>query len=219
MAPQQSKEQQQSRIFDLKYQLKEYATHHNNSVNIGIHLTCIPLIVWSALIFAAKTGPLFSAPSASAAGGVLLKLYQTLPPNLSILWMAAYCIYYIKLDKFAGLIATPFFMGAAKHATHFLASNPNAAKIATLVQIFAWSAQFIGHGVFEKRAPKLLDNLLQALVLGPYFVVYEVLFSLGYRPKLKAELNRMVEIDIREWKARKAAATAEKGKVAGNHNQ
>ncbi|KAG0258594.1 60S ribosomal protein L43 [Mortierella polycephala] len=50
----------------------------------------------------------------------------------------------------------------------FETMNPNASKVATLVQIFAWGAQFIGHGVFEKRAPKALDNLLQALVLGPY---------------------------------------------------
>ena len=212
MAPQQSKERQ-SRVFDLKWQLKEYATHHNNAVNIGIHLTCIPLIVWSALIFAAKTGPLFSAPSASAASGLLLKLYQNLPPNLSVVLMAAYCTYYVKLDKIAGLIATPLFMGAAKHATHFLATNPRATQIALLTQIVAWGAQFVGHGVYEKRAPKLLDNLLQAFVLGPYFVVYEALFWFGYRPKLKVELNKIVEADIREWKARKAAAAASDAKL------
>jgi len=32
-------------------------------------------------------------------------------------------------------------------------------KYATAVHVFAWVMQFIGHGVFEKRAPALLDNL------------------------------------------------------------
>ncbi|KAF8927436.1 hypothetical protein EDD21DRAFT_378362 [Dissophora ornata] len=204
MAPQHSRleeSKQSSRIFDLKYQLKEYASHHNNSVNIGIHLTCIPLILWSFLVFASKTGPLFHV---SASSKVLARLFQIFPPNGSILFMASYCLYYIKLDKVAGLLTMPLFMGLAKTATEFNNTRADATKVAALIQIVAWSAQFIGHGVYEKRAPKLLDNLLQAVVLAPYFVAYEVLFTLGYRPKLKAELSKLVEADIREWKAKKA---------------
>lgn len=202
MAPQHSRpEDKSSRVFDLKYQLTQYASHHNNPVNIGIHLTCIPLILWSALIFAAKTGPLLQTPSSPA---LVNRLLQTLPPNAGVLTMVAYCLYYIKLDKVAGLLTAPLFLGLAKHATVFNASRTDATRVATLVQIVAWVAQFIGHGVYEKRAPKLMDNLLQALVLAPYFVVYETLFALGYRPRLKAELDRLVEADIKEWKAKKA---------------
>ncbi|KAF9994384.1 hypothetical protein BGZ79_000872 [Entomortierella chlamydospora] len=190
-----------SRLFDLEYQLLQYASHHDNPVNKVIHLTCIPLILWSALVFAAKTGPLLPTPTTSK---LRAKLFETFPTNAGTLAMAAYCAYYMKLDKVAGLLTTPLFMGAAKHATHFNAANPNATKVAGLVHIFAWIAQFIGHGVYEKRAPKLTENLVQALVLAPYFVVYEVLFSLGYRPQLRATLNTLVEADIREWKAKKA---------------
>lgn len=206
MAPQHSRPEG-SRVFDLEWQLAQYASHHNNAVNIGIHLTCIPMIVWSAMIFAAKTGPLLTAPASST---LLKSIFATLQPNLAGILMTLYCAYYIKLDKFAGLVATPFFLGAAKHATHFLATNPNATKVATLVQIFAWTAQFIGHGVYEKRAPKLLDNLLQAFVLGPYFVIYEALFWFGYRPKLRAALNKLVEEDIKAFRAKKAAEAAKK---------
>lgn len=73
-----------------------------------------------------------------------------------------------------------------------------------MVQIVCWTGQFIGHGVFEvsycyinsisnlnisyinvseneiihfqKRAPALLDNLIQAFVMGPFFVLLEVLY-------------------------------------------
>ncbi|KAI8022755.1 Phenylalanine--tRNA ligase alpha subunit, cytoplasmic [Camellia lanceoleosa] len=34
--------------------------------------------------------------------------------------------------------------------------------------------QFIGHGIFEKRAPALLDNLAQAFLMAPYFVFLEL---------------------------------------------
>ena len=43
---------------------------------------------------------------------------------------------------------------------------------------FGWIAQFIGHGVFEGKAPALFDNLVQALVSAPFFVHLEVLFDL-----------------------------------------
>ncbi|KAF9319646.1 hypothetical protein BG003_008602 [Podila horticola] len=203
---------EKSKVFDLKYQLLQYGSHHHNVWNVGIHLTCIPLILWSALVGAATSGPLIAAPSASAvASGAplavgLSKLYEFCPPNAALLTMVAYVSYYISLDKVAGLLTAPIFLGLAKHATYFLETNPQAKKIALGVHVVAWIAQFIGHGVFEKRAPKLLDNLLQALVLAPYFVVYEVLFFFGYRPQLKAELDALVEADIKAFKAKKEKA-------------
>jgi len=45
----------------------------------------------------------------------------------------------------------------------------------------SWIAQFIGHGVFEKRAPALLDNLLYTLA-APLFIIVEILFEFGYKP-------------------------------------
>ena len=99
----------QSKVFDLKYQLLQYGSHHHNIWNVGIHLTCIPLILWSGLVFGAKSGPLIAAPAASAvaagapAAVALSKIYQFCPPNVSLLLMVAYTSYYIKLDKVAGV--------------------------------------------------------------------------------------------------------------------
>ncbi|KAI7832827.1 hypothetical protein BC939DRAFT_482720 [Gamsiella multidivaricata] len=173
----------------LAYHLLQYASHHDNAVNIGIYLICIPLI----------TEPLLHTPTTSTLQG---RLFQTFLPNAAVLTMAAYCLYYIKLDKVAGLITAPLFMGLAKLATEFNTTRADATKVVTLVQIVAWIAQLIGHGVYEKRAPKLQDNLMQALVLTPYLMVYEVLLAAGYRPKLKAELAKLVETDIREFRAK-----------------
>ncbi|KAF9148603.1 hypothetical protein BG015_009643 [Linnemannia schmuckeri] len=154
-----------SKLLDLKYQMFQYASHHNNPVNVGIHLTCIPLIVWSALVWGANTGPLIASPSVAAvASGATLpvalsKLFKFAVPNLSMILMTGY---------------------------------------------------FVGHGVFEKRAPKLTENLVQAAVLGPYFVLWEVLFFLGYRPQLKKELDVLVKADIAAFRARKALENKKK---------
>lgn len=49
-----------------------------------------------------------------------------------------------------------------------------------------------------------------ALVLAPYFVVYEVLFFFGYRPQLKKELDILIQEDIAQFRAKKALAEKQK---------
>lgn len=76
-------------------------------------------------------------------------------------------------------------------------AHPSAMPFAIALNVASWIAQFIGHGVFEKRAPALFNNLTQgefdphcvslylrleyadhtALVLAPFFVHLEMLFT------------------------------------------
>jgi uncharacterized membrane protein YGL010W len=58
-------------------------------------------------------------------------------------------------------LASPILLYASYSATKFLATNPNANKIALGIHIASWIFQFLGHGVAEKRSPKLMDNLVQ----------------------------------------------------------
>lgn len=44
---------------------------------------------------------------------------------------------------------------------------------------------------------------LAALVSAPYFVWFEILFKLGYRPQLYKEMQIEVNKDIAEFRARK----------------
>jgi uncharacterized membrane protein YGL010W len=46
-------------------------------------------------------------------------------------------------------------------ATQFLQGNSKANKIALVIHITSWIFQFLGHGLAEKRSPKLFDNLVQ----------------------------------------------------------
>ena len=74
------------------------------------------------------------------------------------------------------------------------------------MEIVSWVAQFVGHGVYEGRAPALFDNLLQAFVLAPFFVFMEALFMLGYRPELQKRVKVEVEKEVKKFRASKAAA-------------
>merc|ERR1719339_232421 len=71
--------------------------------------------------------------------------------------------------------------------------------------VAAWIAQFIGHGVFEGRAPALLDSWDQAFITAPLFVLLEVLFFFGYRNNFYKECMKEVEQNVLEFKKAKAA--------------
>lgn len=55
--------------------------------------------------------------------------------------------------------------------------------------LVGWIFQFVGHGVFEGKKPALLDNLVQSLVLAPYFILFEFIFKLGFMKQLRDQLE------------------------------
>ena len=63
--------------------------------------------------------------------------------------------------------------------------------------------QFIGHGMFEGRAPALLDNLFQAVFLAPLFVWLELLFKFGYRRELQDRVEKAVQIEVAKYRNKK----------------
>lgn len=102
-----------------------------------------------------------------------------------------------------------------------LSSGPIAdqswgVKAAAWLFALAWVAQFAGHGLAEKRAPALLDNIVggefhrtadlldsdpsAALVLAPFFVHLEILFAFGYRRQLHKEIVNGVGVEIAHFR-------------------
>jgi uncharacterized membrane protein YGL010W len=126
-----------------------------------------------------------------------------------------YSGFYILLEPVAGTVLLPLIMGWTAYSNHLITNYSSSVNsIGIAVEIVAWIAQFVGHGAFEGRAPALLDNLTQALVLAPFFVFMEVLFKFGYRPELQKRVNEAVEKEIKKVKAEKAAkADAKNGKA------
>lgn len=136
--------------------------------------------------------------------------------NFGTIGAILYSGFYILLEPVAGTALLPIIIGWTAYANHLTTvSSRSANQAAIAIEIVAWVAQFVGHGVYEKRAPALLDNLLQAFVLAPFFVFIEGLFMLGYRPELQKRVNAQVVKEIKKFRASKEATngSAKNGKA------
>jgi uncharacterized membrane protein YGL010W len=56
------------------------------------------------------------------------------------------------------------------------------------VFVFGWVLQFIGH-YFEGKKPAFVDDLV-GLLIGPLFVMAEVLFLLGFAKSLQQQIDQ-----------------------------
>jgi uncharacterized membrane protein YGL010W len=181
-------------MFDIEEQLSFYGAYHHNKINQLIHIVCVPAIFFTALVFLTNLG---------VVGHWSLDEYFPLNPAFFV--AAAYAVYYIALEPIAGSLEAPIIMYLCWLANQWHASKPDANMLAVQIHVAAWIAQFIGHGVFEGRAPALIDSFGQALGLAPLFVWLEVLFMCGYNKKLHDRINRKAVVDIQKWKATKKA--------------
>lgn len=141
----------------------------------------------------------------------------SLPLNVGTIAALLYATLYVLMEPVAGGILAPFLLGATAYANHLTTTYGTTPNYwAAGVHVVSWIAQFIGHGVFEGRAPALLDNLVQALFLAPFFVWMEILFFFGYRPELKARLNLAVEKEIARFRSSKGLNGAANGSAGGH---
>jgi len=179
---------------DLEHHLVFYGSYHHNKVNVAIHVVCVPLILFSAFTMATYTGTLIELPKWLSV--------QYLDLNLGTIAAALYSGLYLLLEPVAGFALAALCLGAAAGSNYLKAQDPDLTlKAAIAVHVVCWILQFVGHGAFEKRAPALLDNLIQALFLAPMFVWLEILFALGYRPELQARVEKKVQAEIAKFRS------------------
>ncbi len=103
------------------------------------------------------------------------------------------------MDPLAGSVASMMVV-TMYFATLSLAAVPGVWKMALAIHVGGWVPQFIGHGIFERRAPALLDSLDQALLTAPLFIILEVFFFFGYRREFYKKMMKQVEVNIKEFK-------------------
>ncbi|KKK13399.1 hypothetical protein P175DRAFT_0429138 [Aspergillus ochraceoroseus IBT 24754] len=181
---------------NLEKQLLFYGAYHNNPVNVAIHITCVPILLFTGIAMASNSPALFKLPAALQ--------FENLPPNIGTIGALVYATFYILLEPVAGALIAPLLIGSAAFGNHLLATYGMTANYwFGGVHVVSWLLQFIGHGAFERRAPALLDNLVQALLLAPLFVWMEILFFFGYRPELKARYNANVQKEIASFTEKK----------------
>lgn len=175
-------------LLDLEGHYAFYGAYHSNPVNVGIH----ELFVWPIFLTALMLLHL-TAPSTHAAG----------------ISAAVYAAYYFLLDRRAGALAALlcYLCWAASGALAARLGFSVGWKVVLVAQLFCWIMQFIGHGVFEKRAPALLDNLVQAFLMAPFFVLLEILHTFGgYEPYpgFHDKVSKLIEEARKEWEDKKS---------------
>lgn len=187
---------------DLEHHLTFYGAYHHNATNITIHMVCVPLILISAFCMATYTGNLVPTPA-----------WLTVPYlelNLGTIAAILYSGLYLLLEPFAGFFLSAFCIGGTA-LSNYLRQQDSATTFqgALALHIVCWIFQFIGHGVYEGRAPALLDNLIQAIFLAPMFVWLEILFAFGYRPELRSRVSKKVQIEIEKFRAKSKEAKSQ----------
>ncbi|AES96823.1 hypothetical protein MtrunA17_Chr5g0417781 [Medicago truncatula] len=192
-------------LFDLEKHFAFYGSYHRNPINIAIHVLFVWPIFFTALVFLYFTPPFFDLPNFEF---LLFGCNFVLVWNIGFLVTLVYSVFYASLDLKAGSLAA-FCCVVCWVGSCFVAHQLGwslAWKIVLVTQLVCWIGQFIGHGVFEKRAPALLDNLTQALVMAPFFVLLEALQTVfGYEPYpgFHSIVQAKVEANIEEWQESK----------------
>jgi uncharacterized membrane protein YGL010W len=143
--------------------LVQYAHYHRDRRNMATHFVGIPLIVFGVCVLLSRT-------SWSLAG-------LTWTPIL-VLWGLSSLWYLSRGALLLGAV-TAGVNGALMLLAQQVSGGSTVAWLGWGLGAFAvgWVFQFIGHH-FEGKKPAFVDDLV-GLLVGPMFVVAEVLFALG----------------------------------------
>ncbi len=162
----------------LAAQMSVYAAYHRNPTNRAIHYLFVPAIVWTLML------ALDHLDMGTVAG---------VPLTAAMLVTGALLVWYLLLDFLLGLAATAFFtlLLVAAITVNEALGLANSLWLAGGLFVASWIFQFIGHGVWEKRRPALMDNLFQVLV-APMFLVAETAFALGFKKEIQAEVQALM---------------------------
>lgn len=179
-----------------------YLSYHSNHVNQLIHIVCVWPILFTAQILLQYTPSFTSIPLVQSYAPVLTTIPIAL--NLNVLFTLKYASYYAIIEQpgVAGIIASMLVIMGYFFSTYILKIYENVWQLALFIHIFCWAAQIYGHKVHEKRQPAFMDNIQQALVVAPLFVLMEVMCDgFGYKAEFKKKMQAIADKNIKEYKA------------------
>lgn len=152
-------------------QLSTYKSVHLNPSNIKTHFLGIPLIIASIVLLLSL---------------VSLPLGDTVQLTLAQLFFVGAMIYYMVL-RWSLAIGLLLFLGPLVYVATKVSDTDNLYLWAIGIFIVGWVMQFIGHH-FEKAKPAFVDDLNQ-LMIGPFFLMAELYFMLGFEKQLEEEIT------------------------------
>ena len=155
----------------------QYAHYHRHRRNIATHLVGVPLIFMAI-------GIMLTQPEWVVADRLLTPAW--LVWGLTSLW-------YLSRGNFLLGLATVAVNGLLIALAHWLA--PMAAQVGLVawqlglaIFVVGWIIQFVGH-YWEGRKPAFVDDIV-GLLVGPMFVVGEVLMAVGLLGQMRMAIER-----------------------------
>lgn len=159
----------------LQRQLTDYVEYHRDPTNCAMHVAGIIILFLAAVL------PLSMWPV--TVFGLQL--------NAAVLLAIPVLVYWIVLDAALGLAILGFaillLLTAAAISSHV--SVTAVWIMAAVLLVAGVASQIIGHQVFERRQPALVDNPTH-LLLGPIFVTAKLFIALGFRSDLAAVIQQ-----------------------------
>jgi len=154
--------------------LAQYAEYHRDRRNIVTHFLGVPMIVFAVGVFGAGAG--------ITVGGLLLT-----PAWIAFALVA---LWYLTRGQPGLGAATALAVGVLVLLAHQVGSGTVGHWLAWWLGFFVvgWAIQFVGH-YYEGRKPAFADDIV-GLLVGPMFVVLELLAPLGWFRGLMAEIER-----------------------------
>ena len=156
--------------------LVQYATYHRDRRNIASHFVGVPMIVFAL-------GVLLAKPAFALAGWALTPAW--------VVFAAAAAWYLTRGNLQLGLAVTAVVGVLVALAQRFGDSGMGTwlgCGIGALA--LGWLIQFIGH-YYEGKKPAFVDDIM-GLIIGPLFVVAEVVFALGLRASVLQAIEARV---------------------------
>ncbi|KAL1216754.1 hypothetical protein V5N11_025254 [Cardamine amara subsp. amara] len=223
-------------LLDLEKHFAFYGAYHSNPINIIIHTLLVWPNVFATLVFLYSTPPILDPSQLGSFKSLTFDgvLRFDIGFTLTVIYAIFYICLEKKSGVLAALLCFSCWIGSsflAARLGHSLTLKCLASETFMIVcldimwsfqdslfrktskfnvgvasQLLCWTGQFLGHGLFEKRAPALLDNLVQAFLMGPFFVLLEVLQTVfEYEPYsgFKARVDSKIESEIKEWREKK----------------
>jgi uncharacterized membrane protein YGL010W len=154
--------------------LSQYAGYHRCERNIKTHLVGVPMIVFAI------------------AGLFGLLRFNAFGVSLSVMWIliGLTSVCYLSLELAIGALMALLLILFGLAVQPVLALNPWLAfGIFASIFIAGWALQFLGHH-YEGRKPAFVDDLV-GFMIGPLFIAAELLFAIGLRADLAAEIERI----------------------------
>jgi uncharacterized membrane protein YGL010W len=153
-------------------QLSTYKSVHLNPKNIRTHFVGVPMIIWSAFLML----------------GTLRFAWQDYEISLAMVLTLVVLCYYMALHMRLALGLVLFILPVL-YTTELMVHTEHPFVIAIITFVVGWIIQFVGHK-YEKAKPAFMDDMNQ-LLIGPFFLMAEVYFMMGWERELEEQITAL----------------------------